>query len=88
MALVIVGQPKVKKYEAGLWRAESEADIRVSGETARHLALRWVVRLRYGFIAGEIAIIAALQLGLQITMPPWLSDPPSCSRPLAIGSSA
>src|SRR5207248_4333869 len=36
------------------------------------LALRWVVRLRYGLIAGEIALIAALGFGLQIAMPALL----------------
>src|SRR5207253_9654014 len=55
------------------WRAESDTDARIGGETARHLALRWVVRLRYGFIAGEIALISALAFGLQILFPLLLS---------------
>jgi len=49
--------------------SESETDVRLDGKTARHLALRWVVRLRYGFIGGEIAIISALSFGLQIALP-------------------
>jgi two-component system, sensor histidine kinase RegB len=36
------------------------------------LALRWVVRLRYGLIAGEIVLLAALAFGLQLSMPPVL----------------
>jgi two-component system sensor histidine kinase RegB len=35
----------------------------------RHLALRWVVWLRYGLIAGEIALILGLSFGIQIGMP-------------------
>ena len=39
----------------------------------RHLALRWVVWLRYGLIAGEIVLIAGLSFGLRIPMPlAWL----------------
>jgi two-component system, sensor histidine kinase RegB len=34
-----------------------------------HLAVRWVVRLRYGLIAGELALLAALYLGIQIALP-------------------
>jgi len=52
-----------------------DAVVPVAGETAWHLALRWVVRLRYGFIAGEIAIIAALWIGLGIPMPLVLIAP-------------
>jgi two-component system sensor histidine kinase RegB len=33
------------------------------------LALRWVVRLRFGLIAGEIVLLAALAFGLQLSMP-------------------
>ena len=36
---VIVDQPQSKRSEAGFWGTESEADVRVTGETARHLAL-------------------------------------------------
>jgi two-component system sensor histidine kinase RegB len=36
------------------------------------LALRWVVRLRFGLIAGEIVLLAALAFGLQLSMPPVL----------------
>src|SRR5215467_4124821 len=36
------------------------------------LALRWVVRLRFGLIACEIVLLAALAFGLQLSMPPVL----------------
>jgi two-component system sensor histidine kinase RegB len=72
MSAVIVDQTRLKRHEPGFWRTESDADARLGGETARHLALRWVVRLRYGLIAGEIALITALAFGLQISMPPAL----------------
>lgn len=41
----------------------------------RHLALRWVVWLRYGLIAGEIVLIAGLSFGFQIAMPLVLIGP-------------
>jgi two-component system sensor histidine kinase RegB len=66
---VIVDQAHLKRPEAGFWKIESDSDARFAGETARHLALRWVVRLRYGFIVGEVALIAALAFGLRIPMP-------------------
>jgi two-component system sensor histidine kinase RegB len=62
-------QAGLKRPEANFWKAESETDARIGGETARLLALRWVVRLRYGFMVGEMALIAALAIGLQISMP-------------------
>jgi two-component system sensor histidine kinase RegB len=65
---VIVDQAHLKRPEAGFWKAHSD-DAGLAGETARHLALRWVSRLRYGFIAGETALIAALAFGLRISMP-------------------
>src|SRR4029079_14140341 len=65
---VIVDQLRSKRSEIGLWRSQ-DSDTRFAGEAARHLALRWVVRLRYGFIVGEVIIIAALALALQIPMP-------------------
>ena len=43
--------------------------------TPTHLALRWVVRLRYGLMLGELALIGALALGLQISMPLILIAP-------------
>jgi two-component system sensor histidine kinase RegB len=67
---VIVDPAHLKRSDAGSWNVESDTDARLVGETARHLALRWVVRLRCGFIAGEIALTAALAFGLQISMPP------------------
>ena len=66
---MLIDQHRLNRPEAGFWKAESDADTRVAGETSRHLALRWVSRLRYGFIAGEIALIGALALGLQVSMP-------------------
>jgi two-component system sensor histidine kinase RegB len=65
---VIIPQHRGKS-EVGFWKAEPDADVRFGGETARHLALRWVIRLRYGLIAGEIALLAALSFGLQISLP-------------------
>jgi len=52
-----------------LWTSEPDADISVSNEATRHLALSWVVRLRCGLIAGEIVLIAALTLGIQVSIP-------------------
>src|SRR5205085_8871081 len=68
-APVIINEHRVKPSEANFWRSESDADSRLGGETARHLALRWVVRLRYGLIVGEVALIAVLSFGLQIALP-------------------
>ncbi len=48
--------------ESGWWASEPDS------ETTRHLALRWVVRLRYGLIAGEVVLIAALTLGIGISI--------------------
>jgi two-component system, sensor histidine kinase RegB len=72
---VIINEHRVKPSEAGFWKSEADADSRLSGETARHLALRWVVRLRYGLIVGEVALIAVLSLGLQIPLPVVLIGP-------------
>jgi two-component system sensor histidine kinase RegB len=36
------------------------------------LALLWIVRLRYGVIAGEIALAVAFSVGLGITLPVWM----------------
>ena len=60
---------RIKPPEGGLWTSDPDTDLSVSSETTRHLALRWVVRLRYGLIAGEIVLIAALTLGIQISIP-------------------
>ena len=69
MAAVIINEHRVKPSEADFWKSESDDDSRLAGETARHLALRWVVRLRYGLIVGEVALIAVLSFGLQIALP-------------------
>jgi len=66
---VISESNRFSTTQGGLWTSESDADISASSETARHLALRWVVRLRYGLIAGEIVLIAALTVGIQISIP-------------------
>src|SRR3989442_4149737 len=66
---VIIDQRHSKPSEVGFWRPEPDTDVRFAGETARHLALRWVVRLRYGLIVGEIVLIAALSFALQISVP-------------------
>jgi two-component system sensor histidine kinase RegB len=65
---VIVDQPKAKRFNGGFWTSDPKTGIGVADET-RLLALRWVVRLRYGVIAGEIALTAALLFGLQIPLP-------------------
>jgi two-component system sensor histidine kinase RegB len=70
---VIVEQPNLKRSAVGFWKADSKTEI-VAGET-RHIALVWVIRLRYGFIAGEIAILAALRFGLQIDFPLLIIGP-------------
>ena len=75
MAAVIINEHRVKPSEADFWGSESDADSRLPGETARHLALRWVVRLRYGLIVGEVALIAALSFGLQIALPAVVIGP-------------
>src|SRR6266446_3486155 len=69
MAAVIINEHRIKPSEANFWGSESDADSRLGGETARHLALRWVVRLRYGLMVGEVALIAVLSFGLQIALP-------------------
>jgi len=66
---VIADPRRIGPADAGFWATEPDAVAPVESETSRHLALRWVVRLRYGLIAGEIVLIAALTLGLQITLP-------------------
>jgi two-component system sensor histidine kinase RegB len=70
---VIVEQHTLKKPTDGLWKTHSKTEI--GGSETRHVALRWVVRLRYGFIAGEIAILAALRFGLQIEFPLLIVGP-------------
>jgi two-component system sensor histidine kinase RegB len=43
--------------------------VRNSDQIVTHVALRWVIRLRYGLILGEIALIVALSAGLEISFP-------------------
>jgi two-component system sensor histidine kinase RegB len=38
-------------------------------DIAQRLALPWIVRLRYGMILGEIALLLAISIGLQLSMP-------------------
>jgi two-component system sensor histidine kinase RegB len=66
---MIIDQRHLKSPESGLWRHEPDTDARFAGETARHLALRWVVRLRLGLIVGEVALVGALSFGLRIPVP-------------------
>ena len=54
---------RFNKTESGWWASEPDSEI------TRHLALQWVVRLRYGLIAGEVALIAALTIGIDISIP-------------------
>jgi two-component system sensor histidine kinase RegB len=49
-------------------RVKPDSTVNSSGET-RSLAVPWIVRLRYGVIAGQIALAAAFSLGLQISVP-------------------
>jgi two-component system sensor histidine kinase RegB len=51
------------------WKSDPGVEGGFADETARHLTLRWIVRLRYGLIAGEVALIAILSLALQIALP-------------------
>lgn len=39
------------------------------GEVVHRLALPWILRLRYGIIVGEIVLILAVSIGLQIQVP-------------------
>jgi len=75
MEPVIIDELHAKRLEAGFWKSPSERDVRLAGEMARDLALRWVVRLRYGFIAGELAIVGGLFWGLKIAFPPIVLVP-------------
>jgi two-component system sensor histidine kinase RegB len=54
---------RFNKTESGWWASEPDSEI------TRHLALQWVVRLRYGLIAGEVVLIAALTIGIDISIP-------------------
>src|SRR5262245_36939032 len=69
MCAMIINESRTKVQEPGFWRSESDQDARFSGEKARDLALRWVIRLRYGLMVGELALIAALSIGLGISLP-------------------
>src|SRR5262249_16741428 len=68
IARVILPQNRSKSSKRDLWKAESYTDGPFAGET-RHLALRWVVRLRSGLIVGEIALLAGLSFALRISVP-------------------
>jgi two-component system sensor histidine kinase RegB len=65
----MIRQSQIGRQESGFWASESGAHDTAGRDAARHLALRWAVRLRYGLIAGEILLIAALSIGLQISLP-------------------
>jgi two-component system sensor histidine kinase RegB len=66
---VIISERNNRSSEAGFWKSEAEVEAWLPNQTTRHLALRWVVRLRYGLIAGEIALSVALTFGLHIPLP-------------------
>ncbi len=48
---------------------QSETNSSDSGEIASRLALPWILRLRYGIMAGEVLLILAVAIGLQIQVP-------------------
>jgi two-component system sensor histidine kinase RegB len=73
IAGVIVEQSHLKRPTPGFWKSDSRTEI--GGDETRNVALRWVIRLRYGFIAGEIAMIVALRVGLQIDLPLLIIGP-------------
>lgn len=54
-------------------------DLRTAGDRAPDLARPWVVGMRYGMLAAQLALVAFLGLGLQLQLP-WLL----LSLPLAI----
>jgi len=65
MSGVIVEQQR--RPTPGFWKSDSKTEV--GDNETRHLALRWVILLRYGLLAGEIALVAALRFGLQIELP-------------------
>lgn len=53
-----------------------DAAATAAPDPAPNLALPWVVRLRYGMVAGEVAVILGLFYGLRVNFPlPWALAP-------------
>ena len=48
---------------------KSQANPPYAGEIPHRLALPWILRLRYGLIAGEVALLLAVSAGLKIDIP-------------------
>jgi len=69
---VIADPQYARSSDSGFWATDADDEVRLEGETAQHLALRWVLRLRYGLIAGEIGLIIGLYFGLGIPLPPFI----------------
>jgi two-component system sensor histidine kinase RegB len=57
-------------------RVPSAADLRSAGELAPSLALPWIVRLRYGALACQIALILAARYIFGVSLPMrWIAIP-------------
>jgi two-component system, sensor histidine kinase RegB len=56
--------------------AETAPDLRSAGDLAPDLARPWVVGMRYGMLAAQLALLVFLGLGLRIDLPlGWLAVP-------------
>jgi two-component system sensor histidine kinase RegB len=64
----VIDSQDFRALESGIWGSDDNEKT-LKTESARHLALRWVVRLRFGLIAGEVALAGALHMGLGIELP-------------------
>src|ERR1700735_4628300 len=54
----------------------SVPDLRSAGDRAPDLARPWVVRMRYGMLAAQLALLVFLGFGLRMDLPlGWLSAP-------------
>ena len=57
-------------------RGPSVTDLRSAGEAAPSLALPWVAKLRYGLLAGQIALILTARFVFGVNIPLlWLALP-------------
>ena len=57
-------------------RVPSPADLRSAGELAPSLALPWIVKLRYGVLAGQIVLILLTHFVFGVSLPiQWLAIP-------------
>jgi two-component system sensor histidine kinase RegB len=66
--IVRSGQP-AEFHQTEFQRAKADVDAYSATVVVHGLAMPWIVRLRYGMIAGEIAVIAAIFFGLRVSMP-------------------